>query len=139
MSLLLPMLSKFENPQSTKNVADLLGYEYRQGQYYANALAYIGLVNVSKNASQNIYSLSTLGKKYILDRDDFAVASHLVTLPVFREMINQVLEHHSLPDLECIKEEIKLKGNTNLNSTTMHRRAQTVRSILSWVLNQLLN
>ena len=137
--LLLPMLSKFENPQSTKNVADLLGYEYRQGQYYANALAYIGLVNVSKNASQNIYSLSTLGKKYILDRDDFAVASHLVTLPVFREMINQVLEHHSLPDLECIKEEIKLKGNTNLNSTTMHRRAQTVRSILSWVLNQLLN
>lgn len=139
ISLLLPMLSKFENPQSTKNVADLLGYEYRQGQYYANALAYIGLVNVSKNASQNIYSLSTLGKKYILDRDDFAVASHLVTLPVFREMINQVLEHHSLPDLECIKEEIKLKGNTNLNSTTMHRRAQTVRSILSWVLNQLLN
>ena len=137
--LLLPMLSKFENPQSTKNVADLLGYEYRQGQYYANALAYIGLVNVSKNARQNIYSLSTLGKKYILDRDDFAVASHLVTLPVFREMINQVLEHHSLPDLECIKEEIKLKGNTNLNSTTMHRRAQTVRSILSWVLNQLLN
>ncbi|MGR8809706.1 type II restriction enzyme [Leuconostoc citreum] len=139
ISLLLPMLSKFENPQSTKNVADLLGYENRQGQYYANALAYIGLVNVSKNASQNIYSLSTLGKKYILDRDDFAVASHLVTLPVFREMINQVLEHHSLPDLECIKEEIKLKGNANLNSTTMHRRAQTVRSILSWVLNQLLN
>lgn len=139
ISLLLPLLSKFENPQSTKNVADLLGYEYRQGQYYANALAYIGLVDVSKRFGQNIYILSTLGKKYVLDRDDFAVASHLVTLPVFREMIKQVLENHSLPDLDRIKEEIKLKENNNLNATTIHRRAQTVKAILSWVLNQFLN
>jgi len=102
-------------------IAHTLGVVVRQGDYYAAAAAYLGLVEPVASSAPTTYVLTTDGAQYLAS-DAFARAAQLT------ELIGLVpaVQIFMAADLEAVQSFYEMSG---LGATTAARRAQT---ILGW-------
>jgi hypothetical protein len=116
-------------------LAERLGFDERQGQYYTTASLWLGLI---ERAGGKI-NLSARGNEFVhasrWARFKILFKSVAAT-PVFRECIRRNLEQKPMPDRE-IAELILAKGYAT--KSTAHRRAQTVIAWLDWLRREYAN
>lgn len=120
---------------AASDLAERLGFDERQGQYYTTAALWLSLV---ERAAGKI-SLSPRGKEFVAATRwaRFKILFQAVAAtPVFRECILRNLEKNPMPADE-IADLILAKGFAN--KTTAGRRAQTVISWLDWLWREHAN
>jgi hypothetical protein len=122
-------------PADKDQIAERFQVDPRQGDYYANAAAWLGLAEKLDGrfqltkAGQDFNKLSRV--KRIAE-----LASQLAEMPAFAEAINATARRTSLEDSEIAKIIDKVYGYTG---TTTTRRALTVRSWIQYLSNNLRN
>ena len=120
---------------SAADLAERLGFDERQGQYYTTAALWLGFVERSSGK----ISLSASGKEFVAASRwaRFKILFQAVAAtPVFRESIRRNLEQKPMSAGE-IAELILSKGFAN--KTTAGRRAQTVIAWLNWLWREHAN
>jgi hypothetical protein len=121
---------------STKTeIADFFEFDERQGDYYANAGRYLGLLKREKGN----FLLTNLGRRFTRVRSisgkSQLLIEQLLIRPTFRTTFELLLDRDL--ELETISNgEIAatIEQFTNLSGTTPMRRASTVRSWFKWIL-----
>jgi hypothetical protein len=130
------LVSLVDNGVDTKvTIADFFEFHERQGDYYANAGRYLGLLD--RRGSQ--FALTDLGRQFMQIRSvpgkSRILIEQLLTRPTFRatfELLRQrgmELEAISNEEITSIIEQFR-----NLSGSTPLRRASTVRSWLGWIM-----
>jgi hypothetical protein len=117
------------------DLAERLGFDERQGQYYTTAALWLGLVERSGGK----ISLLARGKEFVAASRwaRFKILFRAVAAtPVFRECIRRNLGRNPMPAEEIV-ELILAKGYAN--KTTAGRRAQTVVAWLDWLWREHAN
>lgn len=121
---------------SKQELADFLEFDDRQGDYYANAARFLGLLD----RRNNNYYITDSGKAFLklsssIKRAEF-VAEQLAARPVFHQVFHQLLENNlDIASLESINIEAIVEENTELGGSTPHRRASTVKQWIRWIFN----
>ena len=114
-----------------------LSIEPRQGGYYGNACAYLGLVDRVRTGRWIRNNLSEAGRR-LLSSDMRTRIIMMVSLMsrrgVFRRFLPEMLETGSIPEKSEIAEWIR-RNITSMDASkrTPDRRAQTIRKWLEWV------
>ena len=116
---------------SKQALSDRWGFAGRQGDYYANAAAFMGLL--ARRGS--VFRLSENGKLFArwqtTERQRYFVG-RMAVLPVFCEVIRRAVEHGRLPDRQAVADLVA--EATSLTGTTPPRRAITVLSWVRWAV-----
>lgn len=122
---------------STKEeISDILEFDDRQGDYYANAACFLGLLERRESA----FCLSENGKAFLkisssIKRVEF-IAKQLAKRPVFHQVFNQLLNNNLETDsLDQINIKRIIEENTILRGSTPNRRASTVKQWIRWIFN----
>jgi hypothetical protein len=111
-------------------LASRYGFDGRQADYYANAAAFLGLLE----RDQRSFRLSPLGHQFVaapLDRRHEMLLRQIVARPVLRQVAVHIAESGALPPLDAITEIVA--SRTGLSRGTPQRRAKTVLSWFKWV------
>lgn len=112
------------------SLARRYGFDGRQADYYANAAAYLGLLERGARAFQ----LSSLGHQFVtlpLNRRHETLLRQIVARPVFRQVAAHIASRGECPAVEAIAEIVTRV--TGLTQATAARRAKTVLSWFRWV------
>lgn len=119
---------------SKADIAEHFEFDERQGDYYANAGVYLGLIQRRDSG----FVLSESGSRVIgtrsLARRTEILVEQMLRRPVLRDAL-ALLQTHGL-DVEQIRSEelaAIISHHTNLSGTTPARRASTVLRWLRWV------
>ena len=121
---------------SKQELADILEFDERQGDYYANAARFLGLLD----RGNNNYYVTDAGKAFLklsssIKRAEF-VAEKLAVRPVFHQVFHQLLLNGlDIDSLDSINIEGIVEENTDLGGSTPHRRASTVKQWIRWIFN----
>lgn len=108
-------------------------FSVRQTQYYTDSVRYLGLV--SKN--NDVYTLTAEGEALVLQvpqRRNQILVEKILSQRVFNLTMRLYFENAELPskdDIAIIVHKVRPK----LTGETLTRRAQTVRSWLSWIID----
>ncbi len=115
----------------------------RQHDYYTNAARYLGLVEktIDPVNKQLSFILSNLGKK-IMNAPLFERQKEFIKLiiahKVFKQSLKLYLDTSEVPAKEQI---VEIMRNSKLyrieSDSTFHRRASTILSWVSWIINQI--
>ncbi len=111
-------------------LASRYGFDGRQADYYANAAAFLGLLE----REQGTFGLSRLGRQFVaapLNRRHEILLRQIVARPVLRQVAEYIAESSTLPALDAITEIVATR--TGLSRGTPLRRAKTVLSWFKWV------
>jgi hypothetical protein len=119
-----------ENPSSKFAIAAHFELDERQGDYYGNAAAYIGLVT----KKQGVFCRTVAGDKLASIRNRAARNLEVIRAVLRTELFNDLVRLYyqqgkSLSDASIV-ERLQREG---LTGTTPARRKSTVRSWLSWI------
>ena len=110
-------------------LAEFIGFNPRQSDYYGNAARFLGLLDRShRGFSVNAESRQFVGKTHAGRVGD--ITFRLCGLPVFRQALQGIASGNPLT-LEQIADLIRT--HTQLTGTTAGRRAQTVAAWVGWV------
>lgn len=114
-----------------------LSIDPRQGGYYGNACAYLGLIDRVKVGRWFRNNLSEAGRR-LLSSDMRTRIIMMVSLMarrgVFRRFLPEMLETGSIPEKSEIAEWIRRNiPSLDASKRTPDRRAQTIRKWLEWV------
>ncbi|MBD3275643.1 MAG: hypothetical protein GF372_10045 [Candidatus Marinimicrobia bacterium] len=126
--------------QTKWDFADYFEFDERQGDYYANAAAYLGLIRKQDHA----FVLTENGQKFIQLRNRAERIQAVVELMLLRPPLYHIFRFYSDNqfDLEYFKRDTIteiINKNTNLSGSTPRRRASTIRSWLNWVIHNINN
>lgn len=115
-------------------IADYFEFDERQGDYYANAGRYIGLIE----KQEGFFKANETGQKLISiknreNRNAFLVELILKT-KLFNDLINLYFNQGNKIEDEQIVERLAQDG---LSGTTPERRKSTVKSWINWILDNL--
>lgn len=118
-----------------KEIAESFEFDERQGDYYANAGLYLGLLQRDGRA----FKLTDTGTLFLQTRSRALryeiVARQLLQRPTFRTIIEQLrCENFRLEQISNQQIRATIAAHTSLSGTTPLRRAQTVRSWLATLL-----
>lgn len=117
-------------------LSESMEFDERQGDYYANAARFIGLLD----RNNDTFLLTEPGKEFLqisspIKRAEF-VLKQLAMRPVFHQVFNYLLlnnlEIDSL-DLQTVSKIIR--KHTTLQGSTSNRRASTVIQWIKWIFN----
>jgi hypothetical protein len=123
-----------EGVNSRNQLADFFEFDERQGDYYANAASYLGFLSRDTNG----FFVTDVGKDYLSLRSRKQrmemIVRQLLTTPTFHQVL-ELVQERGLALLQIQPSEVAriIESNTNLTGTTSKRRAQTVRSWLKWL------
>ena len=116
-------------------IADFFEFDERQGDYYANAGRYLGLLDRTGQE----YALTDLGGHLLETRSisqrTGMLVRQMITRPTFRKAFKLLIEHGfeveavAANDIAQVVEEF-----TDLSGSTPPRRASTVKNWLRWVV-----
>ena len=141
-----PQANKFEKvlfvieklltqPLGRDQIADLFGYVPRQGDYYARAGMYLGLVTKigrefhATEKARTIFALTGVQRTREL-------ASLLASVPTIRQGILGFFRLGKLPTQHEILVEMRKQGDSEeLNETTERRRANTAADWMDWLIS----
>lgn len=121
--------------KSASELADRLGFDERQGQYYTTAPFWLGLIE----RNHGKINLSARGRDFVSANrwKRFGILFQaVVATPVFRECIRRNLEGKPMPAGEVAE---LILSKKYANSTTAGRRAQTVIAWLNWLWREHAN
>lgn len=121
-------------------IAEFFDFDERQGDYYANAGYYLGLLKRVPHSTN--FELTTVGE-YIAksenrSRRNLLLLKQLLKRPSFNEII-RLFESESR-DLSSLNVDMLapiIQKHIELNETTARRRASTVMRWLNWMMNNL--
>ena len=111
------------------SLASRYGFDGRQADYYANAAAYLGLLE----RSARTFQLSALGQRFLvapLNQRHELLLRQIVARPVFRDVASHVAACGDSPGVEAVAEIVTRL--TGLTEVTAVRRAKTVLSWFRW-------
>jgi hypothetical protein len=132
----LDVVAKVDEGISTKlEIADAFEFDERQGDYYANAACYLGLLK----REEHCFSPTEIGVQYLHTRSraqrNEIVVCQLLMRPTFRAILTQLQQHDfeigQIPNHQIAE---IIAAYTPLTGSTPGRRAQTVRSWLATLL-----
>ena len=132
----LDVVTKVEAGIRTKHeLADAFEFKDRQGDYYANAACYLGLLQREDQG----FGLTTIGTKFLHTRSralrNAIVVRQLLLRPTYRAIFQQLQqENFALDRLSNGQIAATIEAHTPLRGSTPGRRAQTVRSWLTILL-----
>ena len=134
----LDVVAKVESGVSTKQqIAEAFEFDERQGDYYANAARYLGLLQREELG----FGMTDIGTNYLKTRSralrNEIVVRQLLMRPTYRAIFHQLQQHNF--ELEALSNQqiaATIETYTPLSGSTPGRRAQTVRS---WLANLLRN
>lgn len=118
-------------------LAEQLGFDERQGQYYTTAALWLGLVE--RTAAKGRIQLSARGRAFVAASRwaRFKILFQAVAAtPVFRACLRRNLEQQPMPEGE-IAELILAQGYAT--KSTARRRAQTVVAWAHWLWREHAN
>jgi hypothetical protein len=130
---LIPLV---ESGLETKaEIAEFFEFDERQGDYYANAGRYLGLLE----REDHRYVVTDLGRQFIQTRSiaekSRLLIEQLLMRPTFRTTFELLLQRNLVLDAVSNDEiAAAIAQFTNLRGTTPGRRASTVRSWFGWIL-----
>ncbi len=122
--------------KTKQDISDVLEFDERQGDYYANAARYLGLLD-RRNSE---FYLTETGRNLIktktrTERGKF-LSRQLIQKPVFNKLFHHLLRTEF--DLNSLnQEEIMniISSQEDLSVSTLRRRALSVRKWIGWVLS----
>lgn len=119
-------------------IAHYFEFDSRQGDYYANAARYLGLVA----REDHVFNVTELGDRFFreeqIQRRTRIILEEIIKKPSFREIINLFINHNF--ELNSISNQVIesiISRHTNLSGSTPLRRASTVKSWLIWIVNHI--
>ena len=121
------------NPMSKVEIGEYLELDPRQGDYYGNAVVWLGFAEKSGEKFHLTQRGVTLAHMNRADRIAF-LAETVAGMPVFRDASRAQAKGERLSTDQIAK---LITKNTTLQGTTPPRRASTVRSWIDWLANQL--
>ncbi len=130
----------FEEDKSTEEIAEIMGFDLRQSDYYYNAGKYLGLFDKKDTVDEgNIVkkvSLSKLGKCIVRLRykeRQLKLVSLILKHKIFNELFIKVYSSGELPT----KKEIQniMRENNVCNEGQIVRRSSSVYSWIKWMFN----
>ena len=138
---IIDLLSLLYNRQlSPDDVTLKYEFDPRQTSYYISACEYLGLLERSRGKKANAqYSLSNEGQRImgLKYKDKYlSLIKKILEKPVFNTAFKETLKNGIIPNKKAV---INIMNNSHLpiNSTTIERRASTVRGWTDWILRQI--
>ena len=134
----IDLVTNYPNGLTNKTaIAEFFEFDERQGDYYANAAIYLGLLKRGRPRSSE-FELTREGEFISTSQNrsqrNFILLQQLLKSPSFNEIIK--LSNEKRWNLTASDTEILIpiiQKNTGLNETTARRRASTVFSWLKWI------
>lgn len=123
-----------EGVQTKESLATFFEFDERQGDYYANAAAYLGFLTRTREG----FVISETGRNYLGLRSRRqrmeALVRQLLIRPTFRQVLERLQERRFDPS-QIQRAEIAqvIQANTDLRKSTPTRRSQTVQSWVKWL------
>lgn len=117
-------------------IADYFEFDERQGDYYANAGRYIGLIE----KENNLFKISNSGKELISIKNrehrNLFLIKKILSTQLFKDLLNLYFEQgEKIDDLQIVKR----LAQDGLSGTTPERRKSTIKSWLNWIIDNLKN
>lgn len=134
---LLALLSA--NPLTRDDITENYEFDSRQTNYYTDAARYLGLVEKYTDADGDITFRLTQDAQLLMTRRHKVKVLELVRRVLEHQAFNEsfhLTQRGTLPTIEEISQ-IIAASNANIGSTTVHRRASTVRAWLKWIWDQI--
>ncbi len=120
-------------PADKEQIAERFDVDPRQGDYYGNAAAWLGLAEKSHTSFQ----LSKDGRVFaLMNRSDRIawLSQRLFEMPVFREASEAFVRGDPLNDQEIAR---LIARTARLSGSTLPRRAATTRAWVNWMAHEL--
>jgi hypothetical protein len=128
-----------EKPLNKFEIAQHIGFDPRQGEYYAkNLLMYFGFAEMIDNK----FTLTTLGKKTIqlpVGQRNVLIAREILRLRAFNRLFALQNQFGSISTQDIVREMVADGVDNVLGKGTIARRASTVKSIINWIFLQVNN
>lgn len=124
---------------SKEDIEEAYGFDPRQADYYANAVAYLGLAR-RIDGLNSCWELNETGHRWTelpLSRRNGFLAARMLRHKAFRKALRLALERGEVPSSAELRT-ILLKSNPDLghpDSATYSRRASTLRHWTRWLLS----
>jgi hypothetical protein len=117
-----------------EGLSEVLEFDERQGDYYANAARFIGFLDKVNNN----FFITDVGKELLKLKSPSnrarLVAIQLVNRPVFNRIFNMLLKQNLNGEgLDYLNIPQIILEQTYLNETTSERRSSTVRNWINWI------
>ncbi|MGN1359166.1 MAG: type II restriction enzyme [Kiritimatiellia bacterium] len=132
MDLVIDLCERLRNaPADADDIAEGLNYVPRQGQYYARAANFLGLVE----KSQSSYRLTVDGRRIFelpYKSRQLAIAKRFLRYRVFANSLRFWLTHSILPSTDTVVKWLA-QDQWSMNATTQKRRASTVLAWTRWL------
>lgn len=117
-------------------ISDFFDFDERQGDYYANAAIYLGLLSRKPGNSEFILTkegqyISTLKNR---NKRNYFLLQQMLNRPTFNEVIQSVYNNHNKIDaLNSDSIAQIIQKHINISATTAKRRASTVMNWIRWI------
>lgn len=118
---------------SRDQVSEFWGIDKRQGDYYANAGMYLGLINKGEEG----WMLSSLGRKFIslaTTKRNKLLGERILSHPVFYYAAAYYFEHGVVPNLDLVCKELQRHTDHEFAASTLRRRSKTIYSWLDYLI-----
>jgi hypothetical protein len=130
-----------EKDLTKEDIAENYQFDLRQSDYYANAGAYIGLIQKYKNHVENktFFNLTSDAKSLLRRRHKakyLGLIAKILEDRIFYQAFKLTNEKGEVPSIEEICKIIK-QSNSKISGDTVNRRASTVRSWIHWIWTQI--
>lgn len=135
----IDVLSAIEEGYNTKElIAEYFEFDYRQGDYYANAARYLAFVE----RRGQIFINTNLGRAFLHENNGQQrtkiIITELLKKPSFRRIIRLlILRDMQINNISNKEISEIILDEVTLSNITADRRASTVRSWLRWISNHV--
>lgn len=118
-------------PADKFEIAEHFEFDERQGDYYANAGRYIGLID----KQEGLFKISEAGQELISiknrDNRNAFLIKYILRTKLFNDLVNLYFSQQNKIDDEQIVSRLAKDG---LSGTTPERRKSTIKSWINWII-----
>ncbi len=124
----------YDNPMSTREIAELMQFDIRQSDYYYNAGKYLGIFIKTSEHGQKAVELTALGNRlFQMDykQRQLALVSRILQHRIFSDFFDDIAARGLFPSKKEI--EAKMREYHVCNEGQINRRATSVACWLRWI------
>lgn len=125
-----------DNPITTEKIAENIGFNIRQSDYYYNACRYLGLAEKTKNDSgKTVVALTRIGKNLLempYRKRQLQYVSLMFEHEILRYSFEIAIDNGKIPDKKFLAQKIQ---ELELCKDSAERRASTVSTWTKWIFD----
>lgn len=125
-----------DNPITTEKIAENIGFDIRQSDYYYNACRYLGLAEKIKNDSgKTVVALTKIGKNLLempYKKRQLQYVSLMFEHEILRYSFEIAIDNGKIPDKKFLAQKIL---ELELCKDSAERRASTVSTWTKWIFD----